>query len=149
MREDAQQGVMRRHRATAFQMLAYVIYSKHWILTIIEPYKDCVYVMDPLSHRNRDATWKSVVDTAMTIFNATKEKNKFKKPPKWEIVKGPIQPDFKQCGFYVMRFMKEIVMACQDDDSVFVASMFKKREYSMSEINEVQEDWATSAINDL
>ncbi|KAL6493390.1 hypothetical protein OROGR_032480 [Orobanche gracilis] len=54
----------------------------------------------------------------MTIFNATKTRKKFKKGPKWEVVKGPIQPDSKQCGFYVMRFMKEIVKAFKNDGLV-------------------------------
>ncbi|XP_057777763.1 uncharacterized protein LOC130996270 [Salvia miltiorrhiza] len=52
-------------------------------------------------------------------------------------------------GFYVMRFMKEIVKACEDVDSISVASLFKKCEYSESEINEVREDWAGSIINEI
>ncbi|XP_057810139.1 uncharacterized protein LOC131024649 [Salvia miltiorrhiza] len=123
--------------------------DKHWILTVIQPFKDRVYLMDPLYHRNRDATWKSVVDTAMTIFNANKDKRQFKKAPSWEIVKGPVQPDSKLCGFYVMRFMKEIVKAFESDDSISLTKLFHKSEYSQCEIDEVREDWASCVIHEI
>ncbi|XP_073306614.1 uncharacterized protein [Primulina huaijiensis] len=34
----------------------------HWILTVIDPYKEMVYLLDSLSHRNRYDDWKYVVD---------------------------------------------------------------------------------------
>ncbi|KAL6493365.1 hypothetical protein OROGR_032499 [Orobanche gracilis] len=87
-------------------------------------------------YRIRDSTWKYVVDTAMTIFNATK---------------GPIQPDSKQCGFYVMRFMKEIVKAFKNDGLVIdsIHQQFHSTRYSEGEIDEVRADWATTMINEI
>ncbi|XP_042376268.1 uncharacterized protein LOC121969979 isoform X1 [Zingiber officinale] len=44
----------------------------------------------------------------LKLFNSNKER-KGKKKPTWEVVKGPRQPDAKQYGFYVMKFMREII----------------------------------------
>ncbi|XP_073137488.1 uncharacterized protein [Henckelia pumila] len=80
----------------------------HWILTVIDPYIEMVYFLNPLSHRNRYEDWKYVVNMSLKLFNSNKER-KGKKQEIWEIVKGPRQPDAKQCGYYVMRFMKDII----------------------------------------
>ncbi|XP_075524108.1 uncharacterized protein LOC142556534 isoform X2 [Primulina tabacum] len=44
---------------------------------------------------------------ALTLFNSTKGR-KGRKRVQWEVIKAPKQPDAKQCGYYVMRFMTQI-----------------------------------------
>ncbi|KAH6787328.1 hypothetical protein C2S52_006880 [Perilla frutescens var. hirtella] len=122
--------------------------GEHWILTIIQPHKEHVILMDPLAHRNRDSTWKYVVDIAMNMFNAKLGK-KGKKTPNWEVIKGPIQPDSKQCGYYVMRFVNDIVKGLAKDDNISIGSLFNKKEYSKVEIDEIREDWATCVIDHI
>ncbi|XP_057769420.1 uncharacterized protein LOC130989433 [Salvia miltiorrhiza] len=118
----------------------------HWILTIIDLEKDRVSLMDPISHRNKDTPWKLVVDTAMNIVNARKGK-KFKKTASWEVVKGPIQPDASQCGFYVMKFMKEIIARYELNAYTSLSSMFKNvKTYTEAEIDDIREEWATFVI---
>ncbi|KAH6781926.1 hypothetical protein C2S51_007219 [Perilla frutescens var. frutescens] len=34
----------------------------HWILTVIDPHKEVVYLLDPLGNRMRDDSWKNIVD---------------------------------------------------------------------------------------
>ncbi|XP_057794943.1 uncharacterized protein LOC131011160 [Salvia miltiorrhiza] len=120
--------------------------GKHWILTIIDFEKDRVFLMDPISHRNRDTTWKSIVDTAMNLVNARKGK-KFKKSASWDVVKGPIQPDSNQCGFYVMKFMKDVIAHYSLDAPTSLSSMFKNvKTYTLAEIDEIREEWATCVI---
>ncbi|KAH6778004.1 hypothetical protein C2S52_006481 [Perilla frutescens var. hirtella] len=58
----------------------------HWIMTVIDPHRETVYFLDPLSHQNRDEQWKHAVDMAIRIFNASISK-KGKKNPLWEIIK--------------------------------------------------------------
>ncbi|KAH6777141.1 hypothetical protein C2S51_008453 [Perilla frutescens var. frutescens] len=65
--------------------------GQHWILTIIEPHNEKVYLMDPLAHRNRDDCWKYIVDMAINMFNANKGK-KAKKQHNWEIIKFQKKP---------------------------------------------------------
>ncbi|XP_075493613.1 uncharacterized protein LOC142531391 isoform X2 [Primulina tabacum] len=57
----------------------------HWILTVIDPYKEMVYLLDSLSHRNRYDDWKYVVDMSVRLFNSNKER-KGKKQAIWEVV---------------------------------------------------------------
>ncbi|XP_073017236.1 uncharacterized protein [Primulina eburnea] len=58
----------------------------HWILTVIDPYKEMVYLLDSLGHRNRYDDWKYVVDMSVRLFNSNKER-KGKKQAIWEVVK--------------------------------------------------------------
>lgn len=38
------------------------VHSFHWILTVIDPHNEDVYLFDPLSHRNRFEEWKLAVN---------------------------------------------------------------------------------------
>ncbi|XP_073137258.1 uncharacterized protein [Henckelia pumila] len=67
----------------------------HWILTVIDPYVEVVYLLDSLSHHNRYENWKYVLDMSLRLFNSNKER-KGKKKPTWEVIKGPRQPDEKK-----------------------------------------------------
>ncbi|XP_073040264.1 uncharacterized protein [Primulina eburnea] len=113
----------------------------HWTLTIIEPYKEIVYLVDSLSHRIRNEDWKCVVEMALTLFNSTKER-KGRKRVQWEVIKAPKQLDAKQCGYYVMRFMRQITeeVATLEGDSLRL--IFTKTGYSMEEIDEVRTELA-------
>ncbi|KAH6777433.1 hypothetical protein C2S52_007113 [Perilla frutescens var. hirtella] len=62
---------------------------------------------------------------------------------------GPMQPDDKQCGYYVMRFMREIITEVENaTSSTFqLSSLFKGvRTYSQAQLNEVREEWAECVI---
>ncbi|XP_075524110.1 uncharacterized protein LOC142556534 isoform X3 [Primulina tabacum] len=113
----------------------------HWTLTIIEPYKEVVYLVDSLSHRIRDEDWKYVVEMALTLFNSTKGR-KGRKRVQWEVIKAPKQPDAKQCGYYVMRFMTQITEEVVTLEGDSLRSIFTKTEYSMEEIDEVRTELA-------
>ncbi|XP_073118799.1 uncharacterized protein [Henckelia pumila] len=93
----------------------------HWILTVIDPYVEVVYLLDSLSHRNRYEDWKY----------------------------GPRQPDAKQCGYYLMRFMKEIVEENAASDKDSLSSIFMKTVYSNEEIDEVRSEWAECVCKTL
>ncbi|XP_057796245.1 uncharacterized protein LOC131012321 [Salvia miltiorrhiza] len=119
----------------------------HWILTIIEVEKGKAFLMDPLSHRNKDSIWKSVVDTALSMVTA-KNGKKMKKA-NWEVIKGPTQPDDKQCGYFVMRFMRDIIEGSQNTaaSTFHLSSLFKGvTTYSQNQLNEVREEWARCLI---
>ncbi|KZV40234.1 hypothetical protein F511_38742 [Dorcoceras hygrometricum] len=44
----------------------------HWILTVLEPYKDAVYLLDPLGNCIHDDEWKSVMDMAQDCLIQTR-----------------------------------------------------------------------------
>ncbi|KAH6760133.1 hypothetical protein C2S51_017082, partial [Perilla frutescens var. frutescens] len=75
----------------------------HWV--------EIVYFLDPLSNEMHHQLWKDVVDMAIKLFNASIGK-RGRKNAIWEVIKCPQQPDSKQCGFYVMRYMRDIIENC-------------------------------------
>ncbi|XP_073034989.1 uncharacterized protein [Primulina eburnea] len=113
----------------------------HWILVVIEPYKEVIYLLDSLYHRIRDEDWKYVVETALRLFNSNKGR-KGRKNALWEVVKAPRQPDAKQCGYYVMRFMRQIIEEISTIERDSLRSIFTKSEYSREEIDEVRSELA-------
>ncbi|XP_074578780.1 uncharacterized protein LOC141847752 isoform X3 [Curcuma longa] len=113
----------------------------HWILTVIEPYTEIVYVLDSLSHRMRYEDWKYIVEMALRLFNSNKGR-KGRKKPVWEILQAPRQPDGKQCGYYVMRFMRQIIAEIETIERDGLRSIFKAAEYTRAEIDEVRSEVA-------
>ncbi|XP_073033704.1 uncharacterized protein [Primulina eburnea] len=113
----------------------------HWILVVIEPYKEVIYLLDSLYHRIRDEDWKYVAEMALRLFNSNKGR-KGKKNALWEVVKAPRQTDAKQCGYYVMRFMRQIIEEISTIERDSLRSIFTKSEYSREEIDEVRSELA-------
>ncbi|XP_042374664.1 uncharacterized protein LOC121977885 [Zingiber officinale] len=60
----------------------------------------------------------------------------------WVIVKAPRQQDAKQCGYYVMRFMRQIVEEVEIIERDSLPSIFTQAEYSREEIDEVRSELA-------
>ncbi|XP_073158972.1 uncharacterized protein [Henckelia pumila] len=120
--------------------------SGHWILTVIEPYKEVVYLYDSLSHRIRHEDWKYVVEMALRLFNSNKGR-KGRKHVQWVVIQAPRQPDAKQCAYYILRFMRQITEkdATIEEDSL--REMFTKKEYSREEIDEARSE-PTECIQD-
>ncbi|XP_042428221.1 uncharacterized protein LOC122015413 [Zingiber officinale] len=105
-----------------------------------------VYLFDSFNHRNHYEDWKYVVDMSLKLFNLNKQR-KGKKKPMWEVIKGPRQLDSKQCEFYVMKFMREIIEGNATDKKDSLSSMFMKIIYSNEEIDEVQSEWADCVLD--
>ncbi|XP_074558660.1 uncharacterized protein LOC141814618 isoform X2 [Curcuma longa] len=61
----------------------------HWILTVIQPYTEIVYVLDSLSHRMRYDDWKYIVEMVLRLFNSNKGR-KGRKKPVWELLQERI-----------------------------------------------------------
>ncbi|XP_042391708.1 uncharacterized protein LOC121982640 [Zingiber officinale] len=113
----------------------------HLNLTVIKPHKEIVYVLDSLSHRICDEDWKYVMEMALRLFNSNNGR-KGRKHVQWEVIKAPRQPDAKQCGYYVMRFMRQITKEIAMIEGDTLPSIFTKTEYSQEEINEVRSEIA-------
>ncbi|XP_057769068.1 uncharacterized protein LOC130989148 isoform X2 [Salvia miltiorrhiza] len=96
--------------------------------------KMIVHMFDSLYNRIRDVPWKAAVDNAMSIYNANKGK-KFKNSAKWENIKAPKQPGGTECGFFVMRYMKEIVQGFEKDANISLPSLLNAYKYILSYFN--------------
>ncbi|ONI30200.1 hypothetical protein PRUPE_1G237300 [Prunus persica] len=85
--------------------------GRHWILLIVRAKKETVYFLDPLpGHRVVDEEAKNIVNSALKIYN-THIARAGRKNVIWKTLSGtPKQPSNVECGYYVMRFMRDIIM---------------------------------------
>ncbi|KAH6771250.1 Rossmann-fold superfamily protein [Perilla frutescens var. hirtella] len=122
--------------------------GQHWILTVIDPHNEVVSSFDPIRLQIRDDEWKMIVTMALSMFNATLGR-KGKKHPTWEVIKAPLQPDSKQCGYFIICYMKEIIEELKLSGSISLRSHFEKRKYSEEEIDEVHVEWANCVLDHI
>ncbi|BBN67550.1 hypothetical protein Prudu_110S000100, partial [Prunus dulcis] len=75
--------------------------GRHWILLIVRAKKETVYFLDPLpGHRVVDEEAKNIVNSAIKMYNTHIAR----------AGRTPKQPSSVECGYYVMRFMRDIIM---------------------------------------
>ncbi|XP_063941050.1 uncharacterized protein LOC135149368 [Daucus carota subsp. sativus] len=78
----------------------------HWILTII--WEGEIYILNPLPHPTQFPELEKVLSSAIKTFNS--ETGRSNKPPKAKFLSGsPKQPGGHECGYVVMRYMKDII----------------------------------------
>ncbi|VVA41892.1 PREDICTED: Ulp1 protease family carboxy-terminal domain pro, partial [Prunus dulcis] len=84
--------------------------GRHWILLIVRAKKETVYFLDPLpGHRVVDEEAKNIVNSAIKIYNSHIGRAG-RKAVIWKTLSGtPKQPSSVECGYYVMRFMRDII----------------------------------------
>ncbi|KAA0036550.1 uncharacterized protein E6C27_scaffold191G00530 [Cucumis melo var. makuwa] len=109
----------------------------HWSLVIISPYDDVVYHLDSLRTSSRDDI-KYVTNMALTIFQSQKNLKKTRKTTFWKAVKCPLQVGTVECGYYVMRYMREIL---SKDTSIITDAIDTRNSYSQLELDEVRVEW--------
>ncbi|KAM5570104.1 hypothetical protein ABKV19_017226 [Rosa sericea] len=108
--------------------------GKHWILTIL--WEGEIYMLDPLPKPIHYKEWETSVMNAVKTFNA--ETGRVNKLPKVKPLPGvPKQPGGVECGYYVMRYMKEII---EDETLSFPTKWAVKtrKSYSQAQIDEVR-----------
>ncbi|VVA38225.1 PREDICTED: PRUPE_6G193600, partial [Prunus dulcis] len=75
--------------------------GRHWVLLIVRAKRETVYFLDPLpGHRVVDEEAKNIVNSAIKIYNSHIGR----------AGRTPKQPSNVECGYYVMRFMRDIIM---------------------------------------
>ncbi|XP_040373456.1 uncharacterized protein LOC121052455 [Rosa chinensis] len=117
----------------------------HWMLSVVNPDEEVVHFMDPLKRRLCAGEWKSIVDNSIKIFNAQKAR-KGRKIIQWKNLAGiPEQTDSKTCGYFVMRYMKEIV----EDKNLEYATKWERKSnlaYTQKDIDVVRAEWANHVM---
>ncbi|CAL8992503.1 unnamed protein product, partial [Prunus brigantina] len=85
--------------------------GRHWVLLIVRAKKEIVYFLDPLpGNRVVDEEAKNMVNSAIKIYNSHIGRQG-RKAPIWKTLPGtPKQPSNVECKYYVMRFMRDIIM---------------------------------------
>nr|KAJ0210598.1 hypothetical protein LSAT_V11C400220980 [Lactuca sativa] len=80
----------------------------HWVLGVLDMKLDTCYYLDSMSSGNFNMQLKQIVDSAMVLYATQSGSNKRVKL-NWVNVTCPVQPGSTECGYYMLRFMKEIV----------------------------------------
>ncbi|KAM5549788.1 hypothetical protein ABKV19_000950 [Rosa sericea] len=119
----------------------------HWMLTLVDPEKGNAYFMDPLKRRLPIGDWMSIVDTAMRMYNAEKNKQS-RSSVHWKNLAGiPPQPNNKECGYFIMRYMRDII---EDKDMSLFPSKWERRgssQYTQVDIDQVRNEWGKFVVN--
>ncbi|CAL2238418.1 unnamed protein product [Prunus armeniaca] len=114
----------------------------HWVLLIVRAKRETVYFLDPLpGNCVVDEEGKNIVNSALKIYNSHIGRPG-RKAPIWKTLPGtPKQPSSVECGYYVMRFMRDIIM----DPSLEFEKKFAKGKdqapYPQAAIDEVRKEW--------
>ncbi|CAL2238648.1 unnamed protein product [Prunus armeniaca] len=117
--------------------------GRHWVLLIVRAKRETVYFLDPLpGNRVVDEDGKNIVNSALKIYNSHIGRPG-RKAPIWKTLPGtPKQPNSVECGYYVMRFMRDIIM---DPSLEFEKKFAKGKEqapYPQEAIHIVWNEWA-------
>ncbi|CAL8088973.1 unnamed protein product [Prunus armeniaca] len=117
--------------------------GRHWVLLIVRAKRETVYFLDPLpGNRVVDEAGQNIMNSALKIYNSHIGRPG-RKAPIWKTLPGtPKQPRSVECGYYVMRFMRDIIM---DPSLEFEKKFAKGKEqapYPQAAIDEVRNEWA-------
>ncbi|BBG99397.1 hypothetical protein Prudu_009073 [Prunus dulcis] len=112
--------------------------GRHWVLLIVRAKRETVYFLDPLpGHRVVDEEAKNIVNSAIKIYNSHIGRAG-RKAVIWKTLSGtPKQPSSVECGYYVMRFMRDIIMILP-----WYAKGNQEASYPQEAIDEVRNEWA-------
>ncbi|KAI5337149.1 hypothetical protein L3X38_016418 [Prunus dulcis] len=127
--------------------------GRHWILLIVRAKRETVYFLDSLpGNRVVDEEAKNIVNSAIKIYNSHIARVG-RKAVIWKTLSGtPKQPSSVECGYYVMRFMRDIMM---DPSLAFEKNIRRnylhtfhyakgnqEAPYPQEAIDEVRNEWA-------
>ncbi|KAL4016482.1 hypothetical protein IC575_024134 [Cucumis melo] len=111
------------------------------MLHVIDLRENCVYVLDSLRSKvNEDIHGVINVKVGLKTWQAKHDLQRYRSTPKWRPIKCPRQLDFVGCGYYVQKYIHEIV----HNSSTSITSLFNtKNAYRQEEIDEIQNEWET------
>ncbi|KAI5420983.1 hypothetical protein KIW84_044724 [Lathyrus oleraceus] len=116
----------------------------HWLLVVINPFKEIVYYLDSL---HKDWTtypaMKTIVDT---IIQTVRAQRKIQVPKRkannitWNRVECPRQRNNIDCGYYTLRFMKETLLMDRTDIPSDYFDEYRCAYYSKDQLDEIKEE---------
>nr|XP_017239522.1 PREDICTED: uncharacterized protein LOC108212305 [Daucus carota subsp. sativus] len=109
-------------------------YSSHWILIVI--WESEIYLLNSLPHYPHPEQLEKALKRAVRSYNA--QEGRVNKNPKIKKLVGcPKQPGGMECGYAVMRYMKDII---EDTDMKLLEKWACKsrRSYTMEELDVVR-----------
>ncbi|KAJ0896526.1 putative Ulp1 protease family catalytic domain, papain-like cysteine peptidase superfamily [Helianthus annuus] len=117
--------------------------GNHWVLAVLNLKTTTCYYLDSLRPRSVDELLRQIIDTAMAVYASESGAN-----IRVKLVWINARPGGTECGYYVMKFMKEIAyegVEILDNDNVGKGV----EEYSAADMDGIREDWSTYAVNSI
>ncbi|KAK9057103.1 hypothetical protein SSX86_024470 [Deinandra increscens subsp. villosa] len=119
--------------------------GRHWVLGVLDMKKMKCYYLDSIRPTSVNLQFKTIVDAAIGLYNAkigSKKASKFN----WVNSACPLQPGTTECGYYVLKFMKEVVR-----QGLVVLEQNKiggdRNAYTDVDFDEIREEWLTYACH--
>ncbi|KAI3781281.1 hypothetical protein L2E82_11290 [Cichorium intybus] len=118
---------------------------KHWVLAVLDMKTTTCYYLDSLRPSNVNPHLRQIIDAAMVLYAAQSGSNKRLKL-NWVNAMCPRQPGNTECGYYTLKFMKEIV---EEGVEVLIDNNVGsgKVHYTDADIDEIREEWASFVAN--
>ncbi|KAJ1427918.1 Ulp1 protease family, C-terminal catalytic domain [Sesbania bispinosa] len=124
------------------------------MLVVVNPTAEIVYYLDSLGvNIGQRLQLRRMFDNAIKIYRANKgtkvSKVKFSNI-KWTMIKCPIQDNGSDCGYYVLRYMKEILL-CSEEGVIphEYFSTYRLEKYSTELIDEVKQEWCRYVLENI
>ncbi|CAI9280212.1 unnamed protein product [Lactuca saligna] len=139
--DDASRGLADRLSIRKGNDIMPYNHGRHWVLGVLDMKSDTCYYLDSLSSGNFNMQLKQILDSAMVLYTTQSGSNKRIKL-NWVNVTCPTQLGSNECGYYMLRFMKEIV---EEGIEVLVKDNIGdcKVEYTTADTDEIREEWST------
>ncbi|XP_058749492.1 uncharacterized protein LOC131622473 [Vicia villosa] len=116
----------------------------HWLLLAINPIREVVYYLNSV---NGDWTnypaMKEIVDLSIQVFRSQRDAQVSRTKSNnitWIKVQCPQQRNSSDCGYFVLRFMKEILQANQLEIPLTYLDEFRAAGYPRLKLEEIKED---------
>ncbi|CAI9290686.1 unnamed protein product [Lactuca saligna] len=140
--DDASRGLADRLSSRKGNDIIFMPYNlgRHWLLGVLDMKSDDCYYLDFFSSSNFNMQLKQIVDSEMVMYATQIGSNKRVKL-NWVNVTCPVQPGATECGYYMLRFMKEIM---EEGIEVLVKDNIGDGnvEYTTDDIDEIREEWS-------
>ncbi|KAI5396106.1 hypothetical protein KIW84_062343 [Lathyrus oleraceus] len=116
----------------------------HWLLLAIDPLKEVVYFLNSI-----DGEWtnypdmKQLVDTSIKVFRSQRQARVPRTKSRnitWIKVQCPLQRNGIDCGYFVMRFMREIINMNQIEIPITYFDEYKCAHYTRLQLEQIKEE---------
>ncbi|KMS98462.1 hypothetical protein BVRB_4g091570 [Beta vulgaris subsp. vulgaris] len=116
--------------------------EEHWILLVINVACGKVFKFDSSRpKKERSLAIKDSLDRAYSVYKVQGRKGRGSKL-KWFSIECAKQTVDTECGYYVMKFMHEIITSYKDCQNLEKEYQRRDEPYNDEEIDEVREQWA-------
>ncbi|KAF4357455.1 hypothetical protein G4B88_008643 [Cannabis sativa] len=119
----------------------------HWMLAIIDVLRETCYWLDSIGLPPPNKI-KSLMAMTFDYYNASSNRQPKKSGITWKSIKCPQQISDFECGYYLMRYMREFCMNSRPINWL-TTQWNGKKTYTKQEIDEIRLEWADQFLEEI